>query len=142
MKAIRHTGIVVTDMEKAFRFYRDLLGLKPIVDFMEKGEYIDTVLAERGVHVRMVKLVADDGGMIELLQYYSHPKKPSLNKKIYETGFTHMAFTVASIDEIYKRLTEAGVKFNSPPIVSPDAKARLAFCRDMDGNYLELVEVL
>ena len=77
MKAIRHTGIVVTDMEKAFRFYRDLLGLKPIVDFMEKGEYIDTVLAERGVHVRMVKLVADDDGMIELVYREGTGRNPA-----------------------------------------------------------------
>ncbi len=27
---VRHTGIVVTDMEKALRFYRDLLGLKVV----------------------------------------------------------------------------------------------------------------
>ena len=43
MKNIRHTGIVVTDMERSLEFYRDLMGLKPVIDFTEKGEFIDTI---------------------------------------------------------------------------------------------------
>ena len=38
IKNIRHTGIVVKDMEKSLEFYRDLMGLKPVIDFTEKGE--------------------------------------------------------------------------------------------------------
>ncbi|MCK5880206.1 MAG: VOC family protein [Holophagae bacterium] len=142
MKAVRHTGIVVTDMERALEFYRDLLGLKPVIDFEEAGEYIDTVLAEKGVRVRMVKLVADDGGMVELLHFISHPMSRAKDNKLYEIGPTHMAYTVDSIDETYERLSDAGVRFNSAPVVSPDGKAKLAFCQDPDITYLELVEML
>ena len=142
MKAIRHTGIVVTDMDESLKFYRDLLGLKPIIDFEEKGEFIDSVLAGSGIQVRMVKLVADDGGMVELLHYVSHPMSRAKDNKVYEIGPTHMTFTVESIDETYKRFSEAGVNFSSAPVVSPDGKAKLAFCQGPDGTYLELVEIL
>ena len=142
MKAVRHTGIVVTDMEKSLKFYRDLLGLKPVIDFEEKGEFIDSVLAGSGIQVRMVKMVADDGGMVELLHYVSHPMSRAKDNKINEIGPTHIAFTVESMDETYERLSKVGVKFNSVPIVSPDGKAKLAFCQDPDGTYLELVEEL
>ena len=142
MKAVRHTGIVVTDMDKSLQFYRDLLGLKPVIDFEEKGEFIDSVLVGSGIQVRMVKMVADDGGMVELLHYVSHPMSRAKDNKVYEIGPTHMAFTVESIDETYELFSEAGVNFSSAPVVSPDGKAKLAFCQDPDGTYLELVEEL
>ena len=142
MKAVRHTGIVVTNMERSLEFYRDLLGLKPVIDFEEQGQYIDTLSKTAGVRLRMVKLVADDGGMVELLHYISHPLSRAKDNKLYEIGPTHVAFTVESIDQTYARLSEAGVKFNSAPVVSPDGKAKLAFCQDPDGTYLELVEEL
>ena len=66
MKEIRHTGIAVTDMEKALAFYRDLLGLKIAKDFTEEGDYIDSISGLSGVRVRMVKLIANDGSMVEL----------------------------------------------------------------------------
>ena len=142
MKAVRHTGIVVSDMDKSLKFYRDLLRLKPVIDFEEKGEFIDSVLGGSGIQVRMVKMVADDGGMVELLHYISHPMTRAKDNKLYEIGPTHMAFTVDSIDETYARLSAAGVPFNSQPVVAPDGKARLAFCQDPDGTFLELVEML
>ena len=142
MKAVRHTGIVVTDMERSLKFYRDILGLKPVIDFEEQGEFIDTISNLSGVRLRMIKLVAHDGGMVELLHYISHPMSRAEDNKLCEIGPTHMAFRVDSIDQTYARLCEAGVKFNSAPVVAPDGKAKLAFCQDPDGTYLELVEML
>ncbi|MBI3088771.1 MAG: VOC family protein, partial [Candidatus Colwellbacteria bacterium] len=57
-------------------------------------------------------------------------------------GCTHVAFTVANLDKEYKRLTEAGIVFNSPPQLPPDGYAKVAFCKDPDGTLIELVEVL
>ena len=142
MKAVRHTGIVVTDMARSLEFYRDLLGLTLALDFEERGEYIDTLSNVSGIRLRMVKLRADDGGLVELLHYISHPMSRAKDNKLCEIGPTHMAFTVDSIDETYARLSGAGVKFNSTPIVSPDGKAKPTFCQDPDGTYLELVEKL
>ena len=73
MKTIRHVGIVVNDMDVMLAFYRDLLKMHIAVDFTEKGDFIDTVIGLDGVDLRMVKLTAEDGSMIELLKYHSHP---------------------------------------------------------------------
>ena len=142
MKEIRHTGIVVTDMEKALRFYRDLLGLKVAQDFKEEGSYIDSISELSGVRVRMVKLTADDGSMVELLQYLSHPRKAPENRQICEIGCSHIAFSVDDIDREYARLLKNGVRFNCPPYVSPDGYAKVTFCHDPDGTSIELVAVL
>ena len=142
MKEIRHTGIVVSNMEQSLKFYHDILCMKIVKDFTDEGEYIDSVLGLSGVHLRMVKLTADDGSMVELLQYISHPNKPPIKTEIYDLGCTHIAFTVENLDKEYERLSEKGVKFNCKPYVSPDGYAKVAFCHDPDGTSIELVEVL
>jgi len=142
MKNIRHTGIVVTDMERSLEFYRDIMGLKPVIDFTEKGEFINTISNAKDVDVRMVKLIAEDGGMIELLHYVSHPQPERSENKLYETGPTHVAFTVDDVDRIYTEWRGKGVPCNSAPVVSPDGKAKLFFCQDPDGTFLEIVQMV
>lgn len=142
IKNIRHAGIVVTDIEKSLLFYRDLMGLKPVVDFVEKGDFIAAISNAKGVNLRMVKLIAEDGGMIELLQYISHPQPERGDNKLYETGPTHVAFTVDDVEATYAEWSGKGVTCNSKPIVSPDGKAKLFFCQDPDGTFLEIVQML
>ena len=142
VKNIRHTGIVVTDMERSLKFYRDLMGLKSVIDFTEEGEYIDTISGLTGVSLRMVKLVAEDGGMIELLHYSSHPQPERGENRICEIGPTHVAFTVEDVDKTYTEWSAKGVRFNSAPVMSPDGYAKVAFCQDPDGTFLEIVEVM
>ncbi len=57
-------------------------------------------------------------------------------------GFTLIAFTVDDLDREYERLRAAGVAFNARPQTSPDGYAKVTFCRDPEGNLIELVEVL
>lgn len=142
MKEIRHLGIVVSDMERSLKFYRDLLCLKIVKDFTEKEKYIDSILGLSGVQLRMVKLIADDGSMIELLHFLSHPNQPPLKTKIFDLGCSHVAFTVENVNEEYEKLMEKGVTFNCPPYISPDGYAKVTFCHDPDGTSIELVEVL
>ncbi len=141
MKAIRHIGIVVSDMERSLKFYRDLLGLKVVKNFKEEGKYIDKILGLSGVKLWMIKLAADDGTIVELLKYMSHPQKAPDNPQICDIGCSHIAFTVDDIGKEYTRLSNKGVRFNCPPLVSPDGYAKVAFCRDPDGVFIELVEV-
>ena len=142
MKAIRHIGIVVNDLDKALYFYRDLLGLKIVKDMNVSGAYIDNISALKGVQVRTVKMAADDGNLIELLFYSSHPENPDKIRPINQIGCSHVAFTVENLDEEYKRLAKAGIRFNAPPQHSPDGYAKVTFCKDPDGSHVELVEVL
>jgi predicted enzyme related to lactoylglutathione lyase len=56
-------------------------------------------------------------------------------------GPTHVALNVTNLDELYIRLSDAGVPFNAPPSMSPDGCAKVAFCQDPDGTFIELVEL-
>jgi catechol 2,3-dioxygenase-like lactoylglutathione lyase family enzyme len=138
---VRHFGIVVSDIEKALWFYKDLIGLEVSKDLQESGTYIDNFSALKGVDVRTVKMTSPNGGMVELLYYSSHPEDPN-SQPINAIGCSHVAFTVQDLDKVYKEFSEHGIHFNSPPQLSPDGYAKVTFCRDPDGSLVELVEVL
>ncbi len=141
IKNIRHTGIVVNDLDASLYFYKELLGLKIIKQLDESGSYIEHVLGLQAVKVTTVKMATPDGQMIELLKYYSHESEKTA-RRIYDTGLTHIAFTVDDLNSEYNRLKSEGVLFNAPPQLSPDGYAKVNFCRAPEGTFIELVEVL
>jgi len=138
----RHTGIVVSNLEASLNFYSGLFGFKVVRRMDESGEYIDNMSALKDVRVTTVKMAVPDGNLIELLYYHSHPGMPGKHHEIYEIGVSHIAFTVDNLEQEYNRLIKAGVQFNAPPQFSPDGYAKVTFCKDPDGNLIELVEVL
>lgn len=139
---IRHTGLVVADLEAALRFWRDLLGFSVVRQMEESGPHIDAMMGLTDVRVTTSKLNAPDGGMIELLHFHSHPDKPRWTGTPYSTGFTHVALTVASMDEAHEKLVTAGVRFKATPQHSPDGAVKVIYCEAPDGVLLELVEIL
>lgn len=143
MKAVRHFGIVVSDIEKSLHFYQNLLGLKIKLDMLEEGEFIDTILGLQNVQVKTVKMESENGDtLVELLEYRSHKGKKRENYQIFDLGASHIAFTVEDVDAAYERLKGSGVSFNCPPQISSDGKAKVTFCFDPDGVPVELVEEL
>lgn len=141
IRNIRHTGIVVADLEKSLGFYTSLLGFKVAKQMDESGSYIDNMLKMKDVKVTTVKMTTPDGQMIELLHFQSHPGKHE-KRELADIGLSHFALTVDDLDREYERLKEAGVSFNGPPQRSPDGFAKVTFCRAPEGTYIELVEEL
>jgi catechol 2,3-dioxygenase-like lactoylglutathione lyase family enzyme len=143
IQAVRHTGIVVTDMDKALRFYRDLLGLNTIVyDVVISSDIHARVTGVQGAQIHAVMLAAPDGNRIELLQYLSHPRPAPKTVESHEVGCSHVAFTVENVDLAYSHLSSNGVAFNSPPQVDPTGSAKFVYCHDYDGTIIELTQVL
>lgn len=138
---IRHSGIVVHNLQDSLHFYEELLGLKIIKQMDECGSYIDNALGLHAAKVTTVKLSVPNGEMIELLKYQSH-KSEQTERKIYDIGLTHIAFTVNNLDDVYNKLKNHNIAFLSPPQCSPDGYAKLAFCKAPEGTFVELVEVL
>ena len=138
MLNIRHTGIVVTDMQKSIDFYESL-GFEIKKDMIESGPYIDSLLSIDGGEVNTVKMSLRDGGMVELLHFKNHQEEPTPGS-LTNIGCTHFAMTVDNLEETYNNLVMSGVEFVSEPQFSPDGFARVVFCKDPDGTFIELVE--
>lgn len=140
--AIRHIGLVVSDLQAALHFWCDILGFSVVKQVEEFGPHLDAMLGLREVRLTTAKLAASDGNVIELLQFHTHPDNASWQGQPYSTGFTHIAMTVKDLDSVFSTLSVAGVSFNAPPQLTPDGYAKVTYCKGPEGVLLELVEVL
>lgn len=138
----RHMGIPVLNLDLMKNFYINLLGFKVKTDEIEEGEFISKILGINNSKVHVIKMIAPDGWMLELL-FYLNISRELINpsKKVSDIGFAHMALTVNNIDESYNFLISNNVNFICSPKLSPSGKAKVCFCQDPEGNYIELVEV-
>ena len=141
IKDVRHVGIVVSDMEKSLKFYRDLLGLKIKSLVNEQGEFLDNMLAHENVKNKVAKLVTEQGNaLVELIDSSSYGNKK--DRDFFTIGASHFALTVDDLEKTYDYLIKNGVKFTAPPQQTPDGFAKVTFCEDPDGTPIELVEVI
>ena len=139
---IRHTGLVVANLQTALHFWCDVLGFRVVRQMDEFGPHMDAMMGLKNVRVTTVKLVAPDERMVELLHFQSHPDRPVWEGRPYSTGFTHLAMTVEDLDASCEKLNREGVVFDAPPQLSPDGAVKVTYGKGPEGVLLELVEVL
>ncbi len=139
MLRLRHTGIYVHNLERMKSFYCETFGMQVAVHTVEKGEYIDTVLGLRNIELELYKLQFHDGSMIELIHHKGDVSSRSQGH-VYDAGCCHIAITVDAIETLADQLLQAGIVLISRPALSADGSAKVCFCQDPEGNFLELVE--
>ena len=139
---VRHTGIVVSDIEPAIKFWVDLLGFKIQSDQLEEGDFIDSLLGLKNVSVRTVKLSAEDGTLIELLHFNSHKSLSKWGGNAYKTGLTHIALNVQDINYLVSTLELNGYSQFNKFQRSPNGKVKVCYLNGFEGLLIELVETL
>jgi lactoylglutathione lyase len=141
IRNIRHTGVVVSNLEQSIDFYVNVLGFKIVKKAIESNSFIDKILGFKDAKVTTIKMITPQEEMIELL--YFHTLKGNANgTQLVDYGLTHFAITVDNIQEVWSKLIDRGVNFISPPELSPDGYAKVAFCQDPEGVFIEIVQVL
>jgi catechol 2,3-dioxygenase-like lactoylglutathione lyase family enzyme len=134
-----HVGISVRDMQRALRFYRDLLGFEVEWEHQDRGgpEMARVVgLADVRAHMAMLK---GYGGRIELFLYDNPKGREAGPRRQCDFGLIHFGLTVQDIWALYEQLLAAGVEFNCPPqVLRPGVTA--TYMKDPEGNTIELVE--
>ena len=142
IRNIRHTGLVVRDLERSIAFY-EALGLQVWKRALETGHFIETVVGIPEAKLEWAKMHSPDGHLIELLQYHSDPdQRPIVPAPSNQLGCSHIAFTVDDILATCKLIGQLGGSIVNSPIKCDVAKVSVAYCHDIDGILLELVEEL
>ena len=136
---VRHTGIYVSDIGKMKSFYAECFGLAEKSHGNEGGNYLETLLGVNNIAIENYKLCDKNGFIIELIKTEDDYER-HVFPKVCHIGCLHVAFTVSNIDKVCHFIQENGGEMISKPIFSPDGKVKVCFCRDPEGNYLELVE--
>jgi catechol 2,3-dioxygenase-like lactoylglutathione lyase family enzyme len=134
---LTHIGLCVSELDRAVRFYRDVIG------FREVGR-LEVTDARAGILLQMesVKLHAvyleRDGVRLELLYYAwpGHVGRPD-PRPMNLLGLTHLSFQVDDLAAAIEKLRSAGARvLEDTRIGSPPA----IFVADPDGTRLELVQ--
>ena len=138
----RHVGIVVKDLAKTTDFWTNLIGFKLHIDAKEVSPYIDELLGIANPELRTVKLIDQNGFIIELLEFANYPAKDNWEGSLATTGLTHIALTVSDLESLTRKLNENDYKFISEIKKSPNGAVKVVFVRGPEGLMLELVEQL
>jgi catechol 2,3-dioxygenase-like lactoylglutathione lyase family enzyme len=133
VKGIRHFGIVSNNLKKDIDFYTILGFTRSTSGTLTAKETkkligIDSILT----YTKLI-LNSNKTQRIELYEFAER-------QHFYQNQTHHLAFTVESIKEVYKKLQEIGIKFVSNPVFDKEKKHKLCFCRDFSYNLIELVE--
>ena len=103
----RHTGLVVNNIKKSYKFYCKFLDLKVIQDFIEEGDYFNQLIGEKKLKAKVIKAISPDYIYLELIEFInSKREKIKKPKKYTDVGQLHICFTVKNIFSVYKKLKE------------------------------------
>jgi len=118
---IHHASLIVADTARALRFYCDLLGLR-----------IDNTRPDLGYPGAWLQVGTEQIHLLEL----PNPD-PVAGRPAHGGRDRHLALLVDDLDALAHALESAGVAFTRSR-----SGRRALFCRDPDGNALELIEAL
>jgi catechol 2,3-dioxygenase-like lactoylglutathione lyase family enzyme len=140
--SVRHTGIVVRDIKESVKFY-EALGFVVFSKDLEEGKFIDQVTGLQGVKLEWFKLKSPDGYLLELLKYHSHSDfEGTYLQKSNKLGCSHIAFGVDDIKKTCEIIKKMGGSVVNTPAITNNKKVKVAYCHDLEGVLMELVEVI
>ena len=117
---IHHVSLIVSDTNRSLAFYSDLLGLVPDGQRPDLG-YPGAWLWIGDQQIHLLELPNPD---------------PVQGRPRHGGRDRHLALAVKDLDSLAQRLEQVGIAFTRSR-----SGRRALFCRDPDGNALELMEV-
>ena len=148
MREVSHIAVGVHDMEKSLHFYRDLLGLRVVLDEVQDIGGMEAMAQGTSKPTRRaVRLVWQDGDwapFVVLSQFPGVESNPP--PKLNQVGINHFALWVDDLRERAAKLEKAGVKFLlAPHEISAraygggeDEKVLTCVFADPDGTFVQL----
>jgi len=140
-------GIVVSDVDRAIKFYTEAIGMREAMGFSVPASFgADIGLADsKPLAIRVLVLGdAPTATRLKLMELPSTSPKKSDNRFIHsQLGYRYLTVFVADADAANQRLKRAGVKplgKGTVPLPAglPQGLAAIVV-RDPDGNLVELI---
>ena len=140
-RSFSHSGITVSDFNRAVRFYWDVFGC-PLVGVSDTPP--DRVRSFFGVDAPFPPLCkigwirCPGGAVLEIFEF--QPQLPPAPVTWNHVGLTHISFNVRNLPRWYDYLVSRGVECVSKPERSPRGHT-FFFAKDCDGNLIELMDL-
>ncbi len=120
---ILHTCLNVSNMERSIDFYTKEVGLK----FVSRRE-----IKQNNAEIAFLQ---DQSGYALELTHWRDKKD-----LVEGDNFDHLAFAVRDVSEAVKEFKSHGVVVAMEPYSLQGSSSKIAFIKDPDGNWLELIE--
>lgn len=137
-----HVSVTCSDFDRSLAFYHDLVGLEISSQGLNSSPELNAIIGLGEVRLRFAELDLGNGGFLELFEYLQ-PRGQVAGSRTCDHGNVHFAVTVDDIDQIYRRLIDAGVTTRSAPVTLArgDWKgARVFYSVDPDGVTVEFIQ--
>jgi catechol 2,3-dioxygenase-like lactoylglutathione lyase family enzyme len=147
IRAVSHLAIGVRDVDAALPFYRDLLGLRVVVDreerFVDPSADPPAERIRRAVYLRWADGI--DTQFVVLDQQLATPAQGE-PAKLFQIGIHHVAFWVDDLEPFIAGAAAVGGRVVGPPVESggpsyaePEgSRVRTAYLADPEGNLIQL----
>lgn len=148
VRSFSHTGITVSDFNRAVSFYWEIFGC-PLVGVadtppdrvrtffgVEPGPSEATGRVEGRCKIGWIRVPG--GAVLEIFEF--QPQLPPRPVPWNGVGLTHISFNVRNLQRWYDYLSARGVECVSRPETSPRGHS-FFFAKDFDGNLIELMDL-
>lgn len=135
---IEHTALSVASLDRSLAFYRDLIGMKVVLDVDFSDERLGIVNGLTGCKARVAHLKLGPS-VLELFEY-REPRGRNLKQRQCDLGYMHICFRVTQIHELCRSLKARGVEFFSEPLEVRPGTFIVYFCGP-DGEVCEMRQV-
>ncbi|MTW15237.1 VOC family protein [Rhodoplanes serenus] len=122
---IELASVMVDDLDKALRFYTEVLGFRPKVDMPLGASRWLTVVSQD----------APDGTQL-VLEPDAHPAAKPFKAALKRDGIPFTSFGVSDCKAEHERLVALGVRFTQPPVTM--GPVTTAVFDDTCGNLLQI----
>lgn len=139
---VGHTGITVSDLDRAAGYFRNALGLPVSTAIRCSGELFEQVTGVAGCVID-ISYVTAPNHTIELLCYARPADKASSGLRPCDNGHCHLCFDVDDISEVISAGREYGFEPVNPVQVvreGPRAGTKVIYTKGPDNLIIELME--
>lgn len=145
-RSFSHIGLSVPDVEKAVKFYEDVMGwytiMQPTVikeDDSPIGEMCTDVFGPGWKKFRIAHMATSDKIGIELFEFENN-EKPENNFEYWKTGIFHYCVQDPDIEGLVEKIVAHGGKQRMPirEYYPGEKPYRMVYCEDPFGNLVEI----
>ncbi|WP_209659243.1 lactoylglutathione lyase family protein [Acetoanaerobium pronyense] len=146
-RAFSHIGLSVTDLDKAVKFYKDVMGWYVVMEPSDVKEENDTAIGQMCIDVfgegwgtfRIAHMVTSDGIGVEIFEF-PNSEKPENNFEYWKSGVFHFCIQDPDVEGMVKKIVENGGKQRMPVReYYPNEKPyRMCYVEDLFGIIFEV----
>ncbi|MFD1356692.1 lactoylglutathione lyase family protein [Fictibacillus halophilus] len=145
-RSFSHIGLSVPDVEKAVKFYEDVMGwytiMQPTIieeDDSPIGEMCTDVFGPGWKKFRIAHMATSDKIGIELFEFENN-EKPENNFEYWKTGIFHYCVQDPDVEGLVEKIVAYGGKQRMPirEYYPGEKPYRMVYCEDPFGNLVEI----